>query len=166
MYVIGNLQNMKKKVIYKGSWEAVVRGLEVWVGRRRGKGTGWRGLTGAIRAIGQRRAPFSFTVAPHLDDCHKLQLHDPTRLRTRLFTPQGPFSQAVLDIFTSRFTSAENFNFTSGLCLHKDYVAGREFVAWKGGCCSGRGPPAAAASGSQGPGIWAAFGPGAAGEGL
>ncbi|XP_017524612.3 cytosolic phospholipase A2 zeta isoform X1 [Manis javanica] len=65
------------------------------------------------------------------DDCHKLQLHDPTRLRTRLFTPQGPFSQAVLDIFTSRFTSAENFNFTSGLCLHKDYVAGREFVAWK-----------------------------------
>ncbi|KAI5278661.1 Cytosolic Phospholipase A2 Zeta [Manis pentadactyla] len=65
------------------------------------------------------------------DDCHKLQLHNPTQLRTRLFTPQGPFSQAVLDIFTSRFTSAENFNFTSGLCLHKDYVAGREFVAWK-----------------------------------
>ncbi|XP_034516993.1 cytosolic phospholipase A2 zeta isoform X2 [Ailuropoda melanoleuca] len=65
------------------------------------------------------------------DDCQKLQLHDPTRLRTRLFTPQGPFSQAVLDIFTSRFTSAENFNFTRGLCLHKDYVAGREFVAWK-----------------------------------
>ncbi|XP_006158715.1 cytosolic phospholipase A2 zeta [Tupaia chinensis] len=65
------------------------------------------------------------------DDCPKLQLHDPARLRTRLFTPQGPFSQAVLDIFTSRFTSAENFNFTWGLCLHKDYVAGREFVAWK-----------------------------------
>uniref|UniRef100_G1NTR9 Phospholipase A2 n=1 Tax=Myotis lucifugus TaxID=59463 RepID=G1NTR9_MYOLU len=64
------------------------------------------------------------------DDHQKLR--DPTRLRTRLFTPQGPFSQAVLDIFTSRFTSAENFNFTSGLCLHKDYVAGREFVAWKG----------------------------------
>ncbi|XP_070280753.1 cytosolic phospholipase A2 zeta isoform X1 [Myotis yumanensis] len=63
------------------------------------------------------------------DDHQKLR--DPTRLRTRLFTPQGPFSQAVLDIFTSRFTSAENFNFTSGLCLHKDYVAGREFVAWK-----------------------------------
>ncbi|XP_019500442.1 PREDICTED: cytosolic phospholipase A2 zeta [Hipposideros armiger] len=65
------------------------------------------------------------------DDCQKLQLHDPTRLRTRLFTPQGPFSQAVLNLFTSRFTSAENFNFTQGLCLHKDYVAGREFVAWK-----------------------------------
>ncbi|XP_008141445.2 cytosolic phospholipase A2 zeta [Eptesicus fuscus] len=63
------------------------------------------------------------------DDHQKLR--DPTRLRTRLFTPQGPFSQAVLDIFTSRFTSAENFNFTSGLCLHKDYVASREFVAWK-----------------------------------
>uniref|UniRef100_A0A8C3VPA1 Phospholipase A2 n=1 Tax=Catagonus wagneri TaxID=51154 RepID=A0A8C3VPA1_9CETA len=65
------------------------------------------------------------------DDCQKLQLHDPTRLRTRLFTPQGPFSQAVLDIFTSRFTAAENLNFTRGLCLHKDYVAGREFVTWK-----------------------------------
>ncbi|XP_036094162.1 cytosolic phospholipase A2 zeta isoform X1 [Rousettus aegyptiacus] len=65
------------------------------------------------------------------DDCQKLQLHDPTRLRTKLFTRQGPFSQAVLDIFTSRFTAAENFNFTQGLCLHKDYVAGREFTAWK-----------------------------------
>ncbi|XP_071078056.1 cytosolic phospholipase A2 zeta isoform X2 [Desmodus rotundus] len=65
------------------------------------------------------------------DDYQKLQLHDPTRLRTRLFTPQGPFSQALLDIFTSRFTSAESFNFTRGLCLHKDYVACREFVAWK-----------------------------------
>ncbi|XP_008057648.1 cytosolic phospholipase A2 zeta [Carlito syrichta] len=65
------------------------------------------------------------------DNSQKLQLHDPARLRTRLFTPQGPFSQVVLDIFTSRFTSAQNFNFTRGLCLHKDYVAGREFVAWK-----------------------------------
>ncbi|XP_032273782.1 cytosolic phospholipase A2 zeta [Phoca vitulina] len=65
------------------------------------------------------------------DDSQKLQLHGPTRLQTRLFTPQGPFSQAVLDIFTSRFTSAENFNFTRGLCLHKDYVAGQEFMAWK-----------------------------------
>uniref|UniRef100_A0A8C8TQJ4 Phospholipase A2, group IVF n=1 Tax=Peromyscus maniculatus bairdii TaxID=230844 RepID=A0A8C8TQJ4_PERMB len=56
---------------------------------------------------------------------------DPTRLRTRLFTPQSPFSQAVLDIFTSRFTCARNLNFTRGLCLHKDYVASREFLAWK-----------------------------------
>ncbi|XP_045863234.1 cytosolic phospholipase A2 zeta isoform X2 [Meles meles] len=65
------------------------------------------------------------------DDCQKFQLHDPTCLRTRLFTPQGPFSQAMLDIFTSRFTSAENSNFTRGLCLHKDYVIGQEFTAWK-----------------------------------
>ncbi|XP_004687612.1 PREDICTED: cytosolic phospholipase A2 zeta [Condylura cristata] len=65
------------------------------------------------------------------DSCQKLQLHDPSRLQTRLFTPQGPFSQVVLDLFTSRFTSAENFNFTRGLCLHKDYVTNREFVAWK-----------------------------------
>ncbi|XP_059859548.1 cytosolic phospholipase A2 zeta [Delphinus delphis] len=65
------------------------------------------------------------------DDRQKLQLHDPARLQTRLFTPQGPFSQAVLDIFTYRFTSAQNSNFTQGLCLHKDYVSGREFLAWK-----------------------------------
>lgn len=106
-----------------------------------------------MKATGQRLAHFSLhvTIPPSLDDHQKLR--DPTRLRTRLFTPQGPFSQAVLDIFTSRFTSAENFNFTSGLCLHKDYVAGREFVAWKGGCCSGWGPPAACASGSLGPAL-------------
>nr|XP_019580978.1 PREDICTED: cytosolic phospholipase A2 zeta isoform X1 [Rhinolophus sinicus] len=63
------------------------------------------------------------------DDCQKLQLHDPTRLRTRLFTPQGLFSQVVLGLFTCRFTSAKNFNFMHGLCLHKDYMAGRGFVA-------------------------------------
>ncbi|XP_036041769.1 cytosolic phospholipase A2 zeta isoform X2 [Onychomys torridus] len=70
------------------------------------------------------------------DDCPQFrspeQDQDPTRLRTRLFTPQGSLSQAVLDIFTSRFTCARNFNFTQGLCLHKDYVASREFMAWKG----------------------------------
>ncbi|XP_065796421.1 cytosolic phospholipase A2 zeta [Muntiacus reevesi] len=65
------------------------------------------------------------------DDCQELQLHDPARLRTRLFTPQGPFYQVVQDICTSRLTSAENSNFTRGLLLHKDYVSGREFVAWK-----------------------------------
>ncbi|XP_058149977.1 cytosolic phospholipase A2 zeta [Dasypus novemcinctus] len=65
------------------------------------------------------------------DDCQKLQRQDPTQLQTRLFTPQGSFSQVVLDLCTSRFTSAENFNFTRGLYLHKDYAAGREFVAWK-----------------------------------
>ncbi|XP_006831954.1 PREDICTED: cytosolic phospholipase A2 zeta [Chrysochloris asiatica] len=65
------------------------------------------------------------------DGCQKLQLQDPSRLCTRLFTPQGLFSQALLDIFTSRFTSAKHFNFTRGLWLHRNYVAGREFVAWK-----------------------------------
>ncbi|KAM6181028.1 cytosolic phospholipase A2 zeta [Erethizon dorsatum] len=67
----------------------------------------------------------------NITECPRAQLHDPSRLRTRLFTPQGPFSQAVLDIFTSRFTSAQNFNFMRGLCLHKDYVACRDFMAWK-----------------------------------
>ncbi|EHH63007.1 hypothetical protein EGM_15891 [Macaca fascicularis] len=65
------------------------------------------------------------------DDCQKPQPHNPSTLPTRILTPQGPFSQAVLGIFTSRFTSAQIFNFTRGLCLHKDYVADREFVAWK-----------------------------------
>ncbi|XP_045142390.1 cytosolic phospholipase A2 zeta [Echinops telfairi] len=65
------------------------------------------------------------------DDCQPLPLQDPLRLPTKLFTPQGPFLQAVLAIFTSRLTSAENFNFTRGLCLHKDYVAAREFLTWK-----------------------------------
>ncbi|KAL6035826.1 hypothetical protein STEG23_005223, partial [Scotinomys teguina] len=61
------------------------------------------------------------------DGCPK----DPTRLRTRLFTPQSHFSQAVLDIFTSRLTCAQSFNFAQGLCLHKDYAASKEFMAWK-----------------------------------
>ncbi|XP_021097319.1 cytosolic phospholipase A2 zeta isoform X2 [Heterocephalus glaber] len=66
------------------------------------------------------------------DECPQSQPHDPSWLRTRLFTPQGPFSQAVLDMFTSRFASTQNFNFMRGLCLHKDYAACRDFVAWKG----------------------------------
>ncbi|KAI4540413.1 hypothetical protein MG293_009454 [Ovis ammon polii] len=65
------------------------------------------------------------------DDCQDLQLHKPGRLRTRLFTPQGPLYQALLDICTSRLTSAKNSNFTRGLYLHEDYASGREFVAWK-----------------------------------
>uniref|UniRef100_A0A452DZA1 Phospholipase A2 n=1 Tax=Capra hircus TaxID=9925 RepID=A0A452DZA1_CAPHI len=60
------------------------------------------------------------------DDCQDLQLHKPGRLRTRLFTPQGPFYQALLDICTSRLTSAENSNFTRGLYLHEDYASGRD----------------------------------------
>lgn len=72
------------------------------------------------------------TTAFHPDDSPKFRLQDPTRLPTRLFIPQNPFSQAVLDIFTSRFTCTHNFNFTRGLCLYKDYVANTDFVAWKG----------------------------------
>lgn len=89
---------------------------------------------------GQRMVPL-LTVfhCPHLDDCPKFRSQDSTRLRTRRFTPQSPFSQAVLDIFTSRITYAQNFNFTRGLCLHKDYVASKEFMAWKGVCAVGGG---------------------------
>lgn len=38
----------------------------------------------------------------------------------------------VLDIFTSRFTFSQNFNFMRGLYLHKDYAACRDFMARKG----------------------------------
>ncbi|XP_052037425.1 cytosolic phospholipase A2 zeta [Apodemus sylvaticus] len=69
------------------------------------------------------------------DDWPKLQKQDPTRLPTRLFTPKSSFSQAVLDLFTSRFTCAQTFNFTRGLCLYKDYAASKDFVvsedAWQ-----------------------------------
>lgn len=108
--------------------------------RRRGDGRRSRGAPAPGKPPDRGRHPFSLRVTgpPCLDDHQKLR--DPTRLRTRLFTPQGPFAQAVLGIFTSRFTSADNSNFTRGLCLHKDYVASREFVAWKGGCCSGGAP--------------------------
>ncbi|XP_013013951.2 cytosolic phospholipase A2 zeta [Cavia porcellus] len=67
----------------------------------------------------------------NITECPRSQLYDPSRLRTRLFTPQGPFSQVVLDIFTSRFTFSQNFNFMRGLYLHKDYAACRDFMARK-----------------------------------
>lgn len=70
---------------------------------------------------------------PCPDDCPRLQVQDPARLRTRIFTPQTAFSQAVLDLFTSRLTSPESVNFIRGLCLHRDYVASREFMSRKGG---------------------------------
>ncbi|XP_038597003.1 cytosolic phospholipase A2 zeta [Tachyglossus aculeatus] len=60
--------------------------------------------------------------------CQPLQLPDPTCLDTRLSTPHGPFSQALLDFFTSRFSAGKNFNFTRGLCLHRDYLASQEFI--------------------------------------
>lgn len=71
-------------------------------------------------------------TAPSLDDCPKSQFQDPTRLPTMVITPQGPFSQAMLNIFTSRLTYARSFNFTRGLFLHKDYVTSVEFMARKG----------------------------------
>ncbi|XP_051833099.1 cytosolic phospholipase A2 zeta isoform X2 [Antechinus flavipes] len=65
------------------------------------------------------------------DDCETLQLLKPARLRTRLYIPQGIFSKTLMDIFTSRFTSGENFNFIQGLCLHERYTESKEFLAQK-----------------------------------
>ena len=93
-----------------------------------------------MREMGKRWFLFSLClIASHLDDWPKLQKQDPTRLPTRVFTPKSSLSQAVLDIFTSRFTCAQTFNFTRGLCLHKDYVANKGFVvsedAWQSHEC-------------------------------
>lgn len=80
-----------------------------------------------------------YFIASHLDDWPKLRKQDPTRLPTRLFTSKSFFSKAVLDIFTSRFTCAQTFNFTRGLCLYKDYTARKDFVvsedAWHSDNC-------------------------------
>ncbi|XP_068961922.1 cytosolic phospholipase A2 zeta [Petaurus breviceps papuanus] len=65
------------------------------------------------------------------DDCETLQLLDPARLKTQLYVPQGIFTQTILDIFTSRFTAGENFNFIQGLCLHEHYTESKEFLTKK-----------------------------------
>ncbi|XP_043844393.1 cytosolic phospholipase A2 zeta [Dromiciops gliroides] len=66
------------------------------------------------------------------DDNETLQLFDPARLKTQLYIPQGIFSQTIMDIFTFRFTSGENFNFIQGLCMHEHYTKSKEFVTRKG----------------------------------
>ena len=93
-----------------------------------------------MREMDKGRFLFSlFLIASHLDDWPKLRKQDPTRLPTRLFTPMSSFSQAVLDIFTSRITCAQTFNFTRGLCMYKDYTARKDFVvsedAWHSHNC-------------------------------
>ncbi|KAM9064650.1 cytosolic phospholipase A2 zeta isoform X1 [Sarcophilus harrisii] len=78
------------------------------------------------------RLPYSHNESIDVkDDCKTLQLLEPARLRTRLYIPQGMFSQTLMDIFTSRFTSGENFNFIQGLCLHEHYTEIKEFLAQK-----------------------------------
>ncbi|KAG8449635.1 hypothetical protein GDO86_016321, partial [Hymenochirus boettgeri] len=67
-----------------------------------------------------------------IDDCRKLNFRDPTQLKTRLVMPGGMVSNMFQDIFKSRFTAGERYNFTQGLYLYKNYLGVREFVAWKG----------------------------------
>ncbi|XP_074854966.1 cytosolic phospholipase A2 zeta-like [Carettochelys insculpta] len=67
-----------------------------------------------------------------IDDGQRLHFQDCSRLKTRLIIPGGPILQIFQDIFTSRVTSWETFNFMNGLYLHKDYVKNRNFLAWKG----------------------------------
>ncbi|XP_072481176.1 cytosolic phospholipase A2 zeta isoform X2 [Notamacropus eugenii] len=65
------------------------------------------------------------------DDSETLQLLDSARLKTRFQVPQGIFAQTIVDLFTSRFTSGENFNFMQGLCLHRHYTESKEFLTQK-----------------------------------
>ncbi|XP_029454495.1 cytosolic phospholipase A2 zeta [Rhinatrema bivittatum] len=67
-----------------------------------------------------------------VDDSRKLHLRDPLQFKTRLVMPGGILSQIFQDIFKSRFTAGESYNFTRGLYLHRDYVDITEFVAWNG----------------------------------
>ncbi|XP_027725898.1 cytosolic phospholipase A2 zeta isoform X2 [Vombatus ursinus] len=65
------------------------------------------------------------------DDCETLQLLNPAQLKTQFYVPQGIFTQTIMDLLTTRFTSGENFNFIRGLCLHEHYSESKEFLARK-----------------------------------
>ncbi|XP_061469176.1 cytosolic phospholipase A2 zeta-like [Rhineura floridana] len=57
---------------------------------------------------------------------------DPSLRQAEVIMPGGAFTQIFYNLFKSRITTGENFNFLQGLYLHRDYVNDREFVAWKG----------------------------------
>ncbi|KAJ7344798.1 hypothetical protein JRQ81_000748 [Phrynocephalus forsythii] len=71
-------------------------------------------------------------VVKVIDDCRRFHFRDPMRLKTRMVIPGGPLLQVFQDLFKSRVTAGETFNFMQGLYLHKDYVSLKKFVAWKG----------------------------------
>ncbi|KAE8587586.1 hypothetical protein XENTR_v10022027 [Xenopus tropicalis] len=121
-FFMGHLIHRRKepKICYlQGIWgSAFAANLdEIWA-HAAGTGIRWlSSLTDAIRVI---------------DDCRKLHWRDSSRLKTRLVMPGGFVSNMFQEIFKSRFTAGEWYNFTRGLYLYKDYLGVREFLAWKG----------------------------------
>ncbi|XP_056402648.1 cytosolic phospholipase A2 zeta-like [Hyla sarda] len=121
-FFMGHLIHRRKepKICFlQGVWgSAFAANLdEIWA-RASGTGIRWlNSLTDVIRVI---------------DNCRKLHFHDPSHLQTRLVMPGGMVSNIFQDLFKSRFTAGELYNFTRGLYLYKDYMGVREFVAWKG----------------------------------
>ncbi|XP_075049481.1 cytosolic phospholipase A2 zeta [Mixophyes fleayi] len=121
-FFMGHLIHRRKepKICYlQGVWgSAFAANLdEIW-SRASGTGIRWlSSLTDVIRVI---------------DDCRRLHFRDPFRLQTRLVMPGGIVSDLFNDVFKSRFTAGERYNFTRGLYLYKHYVGVREFVPWKG----------------------------------
>ncbi|XP_043929947.1 cytosolic phospholipase A2 zeta [Protopterus annectens] len=60
-----------------------------------------------------------------------LGLLESCELHTRLITPSTAFSRALEEIFKSRLTASENFNFLQGFYLHRKYKRNSDFVAWR-----------------------------------
>ncbi|XP_019352011.1 cytosolic phospholipase A2 epsilon-like [Alligator mississippiensis] len=67
-------------------------------------------------------------------DCIEEEPILPTRpheLKTRLFKPAGPLSQAIRGVMTERLTVARYHNFLKGLQMHNDYLNNDNFCRWK-----------------------------------
>ncbi|XP_042315910.1 cytosolic phospholipase A2 zeta-like [Sceloporus undulatus] len=66
-----------------------------------------------------------------VDELLGSQSLDSSPRQAQVIMPGGAFTQLFYNLFKSRITTGENFNFLHGLYLHKDYVNDKEFVAWK-----------------------------------
>ncbi|XP_019407915.1 PREDICTED: cytosolic phospholipase A2 epsilon-like [Crocodylus porosus] len=67
-------------------------------------------------------------------DCIEEEPILPTRpheLKTHLFKPAGPLSQALRGVMTERLTVARYHNFLKGLQMHNDYLNNDNFCRWK-----------------------------------
>lgn len=56
----------------------------------------------------------------------------PHELRTRMYTPPGPLSNALRGALTDRFSVAQHHNFLKGYQLHNSYMDNEHFCRWKG----------------------------------
>lgn len=56
----------------------------------------------------------------------------PHEVNTHMFTPAGPFSNALRDVLTDRLSVAQYHNFLKGFHVHNDYLGNENFCRWKG----------------------------------